>query len=51
MRFSHLFATAALVCAVPCHSQGQAPAAADLRQWTDVQGRAMQAKLAGTEGD
>lgn len=29
----------------------QAPAAADLRAWTDVQGRAMQAKMTGMEGD
>ncbi|CAN5879306.1 hypothetical protein BH11VER1_BH11VER1_20690 [soil metagenome] len=29
----------------------QAPAATELRAWTDVQGRAMQAKMTGMEGD
>ncbi|WP_009962716.1 hypothetical protein [Verrucomicrobium spinosum] len=51
MRFSVFFATAALACAPFALSLGQAPAAGDLRQWTDVQGRVMQARLAGVEGD
>lgn len=41
-----------LVFAVGCTTAfSQAPASSELRSWTDVQGRAMQAKMTGMEGD
>lgn len=40
-----------LVAAAFPQAFSQAPAPAELRAWTDVQGRAMQAKMTGMEGD
>lgn len=46
------FTVCGLLFAVTCpDANSQAPASAELRAWTDVQGRAMQAKMTGLEGD